>query len=103
MFSLKVKIVDKVVFQEFLKKVSVISAFFTIAFIFIDIPSQYKTCAGLAVAFFFMCLYVSLWWRYNSLKKLNLLIDGSKVTIGTGDLFKQPDLKVITFNEYFDT
>lgn len=103
MFSLKVKITDKVVLQEFLKNVSVISALFTIAFIFIDIPTQYKTCAGLAVAFFFMCLYVGLWWRYNSLKKLNLLIDGSQVTVTTGDIFKQSGLKAIAFNEYFDT
>lgn len=103
MFTLKVKITDKIVLREFLKNVSVISAFFTIAFIFIDIPTKYKAYSGLAVALFFMCLYAGLLWRYNKLKKLNLLIDGSKVTIATGDLFKQSDFKAIAFNEYFDT
>ena len=100
---MKVKITDRTVLREFLKNVSVISAFFTIAFIFIDIPAEYKTYSGLAVAFFFMLLYVGLWWRYNNLKKLNLIIDGSKVTVTAGDLFKQSGLKAIAFNEYFDT
>ncbi|NCD10209.1 MAG: hypothetical protein EOL98_12460 [Negativicutes bacterium] len=103
MHKLKVKVTDRVVWQEFLKKVSIISAFFTIAFIFIDIPDKYKTYAGLSVMFFFVVLYFFLWWRYNNLKNLNLHVDGSKVSIVTGDLFKQPGFKVIAFNEYFDT
>lgn len=103
MHSLKVKITDKAVWQEFLKKVSIISAFFTIVFIFIDIPEKHKPCTGLSVALCFLSLYVFLWWRYNNLKNLNILIDGSKVSVTTGDLFKQPGFKVIAFNEYFDT
>lgn len=100
---MKVKITDKAVWQEFLKKVSIISAFFTIGFIFIDISDNYKRYAGLAVVLFFVGLYVFLWWRYNNLRNLNLLIDGSKVSVLTGDLFKQSGLKAIAFNEYFDT
>lgn len=103
MHNLKVKVTDRVVWQEFLKKVSIISAFFTIAFIFVDIPDKYKTCAGVSVVFFFVGLYFFLWWRYNNLQNLNLLVDGSKVSVVTGDLFKQPGFKVIAFNEYFDT
>ena len=100
---MKVKFTDRVVWQEFLKKVSIISAFFTIAFIFVDIPEEYKTCAGLLVVLFFVGMYFFLWWRYNNLKNLNLLVDGSKVSLVTGDLFEQPGFKVIAFNEYFDT
>lgn len=103
MYELKVKITDKAVWQEFLKKVSIISAFFTIGFIFIDISDNCKRYAGLAVVLFFVGLYVFLWWRYNNLRNLNLLIDGSKVSVLTGDLFKQSGLKAIAFNEYFDT
>lgn len=44
-----------------------------------------------------------MWYRANHLKHLNLRIDGSKVSIFAGDLFKQSGLKVIAFNEYFDT
>ncbi|HCG9126122.1 TPA: hypothetical protein NKB38_004476 [Vibrio parahaemolyticus] len=100
---MKVKITDKAVWQEFLKKVSIISAIFSIVFIFIDVSAKYKTYAGLSVILFFVALYVYLWWRYNNLKNLNLVIDGSKVSILTGNLFEQSGLKAIAFNEYFDT
>lgn len=100
---MKVKIFDKMVFKSFLEKISIISAVFTIVFIFVDIPTQCKTYAGLLVAFLFLCMYFGLWWWYNRLKNINLLIEGSKVEIKTGDIFKQSGLKVIAFNEYFDT
>lgn len=100
---MKVKISDRMVFRGFLEKVSIISAFFTIVFIFVDIPAQYKTYAGMLVAFIFVCLYLGLWWWYNELKKVNLLIEGSRVVVQTGDIFKQQGLKAIAFNEYFDT
>jgi len=100
---LKVNITDKAVWQEFLKKVSIISAIFSIAFIFIDVPENYKTHAGLFVIISFAVLYAYLWWRYNNLKNIKLVIDGSKVSILTGNLFEQSGLKAIAFNEYFDT
>jgi len=99
----KVRISDRRVFKDFLEKVSIISAFFTISFIFIDIPDRFKLWAGLVVALVFICLYLFLWWWYNTLKNVNLLIEGSRVIIKTGDIFEQPGLKAIAFNEYFDT
>ncbi|MBY6199127.1 macro domain-containing protein [Vibrio hangzhouensis] len=100
---MKVKFTDRVVWQEFLKKVSMISAVFSITFIFIDVSKDYKAIAGLGVLLCFLFLYLYLWWRYNNLKNLNLIIDGSKVSVLTGDLFEQSGLKAIAFNEYFDT
>lgn len=100
---MKVKISDRMVSRVFLEKVSIISAFFTIIFIFVDIPAQYKMYAGLLVAVIFVCLYLGLWWWYNELKKVNLLIEGSRILVKTGDIFKQSGLKAIAFNEYFDT
>lgn len=100
---LKVKISDKSVRQEFLKTMSIISASFSIAFIFIDVSDKYKSYAGISVILFFIGLYVFLWWKYNNLTHLNLTIDGSTVSIVTGDLFSQPGIKAISFNEYFDT
>lgn len=100
---MKVKIFDRRVFKDFLEKVSIISAFFTICFIFIDIPKQYKSGAGILVALIFVCLYLFLWYWYNRLKNVNLLIEGSSVAVKTGDLFQQSGFKAIAFNEYFDT
>jgi hypothetical protein len=37
------------------------------------------------------------------LKNINTNIDGSTVNIKCGDIFNENGLKVITFNEYFDT
>jgi len=103
MLRVKVKITDRIIFREFLGKVSIISAFFTIIFIFVDIPAKYKPCAGVLVVLIFVCLYLGLWWWYNKLKRVNLLIEGSRVIVKTGDIFKQSGLKAIAFNEYFDT
>lgn len=100
---MKVKPYDRMVVRGFLANVSIISAFFTITFIFVDIPEMRKTQAGILVGLLFILLYLGLWWRYNLLKSVSLSIDGSRVSVRTGDIFKQAGLKAIPFNEYFDT
>ncbi|TNI89289.1 macro domain-containing protein [Aeromonas sobria] len=100
---MKVKITDGNIIREFLNKVSIISAFFTIIFIFISIPEEYKKITGLTVASLFIIFYLWLWVFYNKLNHINVTIDGSQVTIKTGDIFKEEDIKIIAFNEYFDT
>ena len=72
-------------------------------FIFVDIPEEYKPYAGLLVGLTFAFLYLGLWWKSNRLRKVNLHIEGSKVEVKAGDIFTQPGLKAIAFNEYFDT
>jgi len=37
------------------------------------------------------------------MKAVDLEIDGSTVTVKSGDIFNEPGLKAIAFNEYFDT
>lgn len=100
---MKVKFTDKAIWQEFFKILSIVASLLSITFIFIDISSEKKTWAGILVIIVFVLLYLGLWWKYNSLKSLKLVIDGSKVWILTGDLFEQQGLKTIAFNEYFDT
>lgn len=48
-------------------------------------------------------IYFWIWYRLNKLQSVNIKIDGCDVCIKAGDLFSEPDLKVIAFNEYFDT
>ncbi|WP_233962532.1 macro domain-containing protein [Shewanella indica] len=100
---MKVKFLDKMVLKDFLEKVSIISAFFTIVFIFVDIPDKYKSCAGITAGLIFVFIYLGLWLKANRLRKVNLHIEGSKVVVKAGDIFKQSGLKAIAFNEYFDT
>ena len=58
------------------------------------------------IALFFMAFivyHVSRYLYYRNLKKLSLKIKNSTFKIKLGDIFEQPELKVINFNEYFDT
>lgn len=48
-------------------------------------------------------LYLYLWKKANSLTKIELSINNSKVIVKIDDIFKQTGNKVIAFNEYFDT
>ncbi len=48
-------------------------------------------------------VYILSWIYANNRIKIKLNIDGSDVNVLSGDLFEQEGLKVIPFNEYFDT
>ena len=47
--------------------------------------------------------YANTQGKANNLTQRKLIIGNSNVIIRIGDLFKETDLKVIAFNEYFDT
>ena len=101
---MKVKIFDRRLVRTFLEKVvSIVASVCTIVLIFFDMPDQYKSTAGCVALFILILLYLYLWYRSNSLKKVNLTIEGSEVTVKTGDIFQQSGFKAIAFNEYFDT
>ncbi|MDT4861650.1 hypothetical protein FQZ97_962640 [compost metagenome] len=71
--------------------------------IFVDIPGGCKLYAGGLFLLFLGVFYLASWVRSNRLTTVTLDIEGSAVTVKVGDLFKEPDFKVIAFNEYFDT
>ena len=48
-------------------------------------------------------IYIVVWLWAITLNKIDINVEGSDVTIKVGDIFKQSGLKVIAFNEYFDT
>lgn len=41
--------------------------------------------------------------KMNNIKNISLSIQGSTFEIKSGNIFESPNLKVINFNEYFDT
>ena len=51
----------------------------------------------------FIIYHAIQYFYYRNLKRLSLKIKNSTFKIKTGDIFEQPELKVINFNEYFDT
>lgn len=99
----KVSFFDSQLMKNFKERISTTSTVLSLALIFVEIPGQMKALAGAIFIGLLVLVYVWLWQRANQLKSVDLDIEGSKVTVKAGDLFLEPGLKVIAFNEYFDT
>jgi hypothetical protein len=99
----KVNFLDIRVVKLFLQITSVISGAVSLSVIFFDIPSACKLWAALALLMVLTLCYVGVWLWSNRLNSITLNVEGSTVLVKVGDVFQQEGLKVIAFNEYFDT
>jgi len=99
----KVRFFDKRVIENFLKVTSGISATLSLVVLFVDIPSACKTTYGWLFLGLLILIYLAIWIWSNNLNKIDINVEGSDVTIKVGDIFLEPGLKAIAFNEYFDT
>lgn len=99
----KVSFSDRRLLKQFYAYVSVIFSILSAFLIFTDIPDEIKLIAGGVAVLGLIGLYVFLWWQSNTMEAVDLEIDGSTVTIKSGDIFSEQGLKAIAFNEYFDT
>lgn len=103
---MKVSFADKRIRSKFWAWFSVISGLLSFILLFDFFPElfeSYKYYIGISCLTLFAIIYTAIWCHFNFLKKITIDIDGSSVTLKTGDLFKEKDFKVIPFNEYFDT
>ena len=101
--AIKVHFFDKIVREFYYKVITAISTVFSLFFIFVEIPKECKICTGFVFLSVLVLVYIFIWIHANKRIKVKLNIDGSDVHVLSGDLFKQEGLKVIPFNEYFDT
>ena len=99
----KVAIFDRNVLKRSVKFIASASTCLSALLLFIDIPAKYKILAGVAYLLVLALIHIFTWRHANSLREINIEIEGSKVNIITGDIFKQSGWKTIAFNEYFDT
>lgn len=99
----KVSFIDRRVVKKFLETTSVVSGVLSFVVIFYDIPVEWKLKAGLVFLALLALIYLVIWFRSNNLNSIDINVEGSDVAIKTGDIFQQPGLKAIAFNEYFDT
>jgi len=99
----KVSFFDRRIVEHFLKITSVISATLSLVVLFIDIPTERKSTYGWIFLGLLAVIYLGIWIWSNNLNKIDIKVEGSDVTIKVGDIFQQPGLKAIAFNEYFDT
>ncbi|WP_419393431.1 macro domain-containing protein [Cytobacillus praedii] len=102
-FKKKVNFFNRSLLKEWLTFLSPISVVVTCISIAISIPDEYKLWTLMLILFFFALIYFILWVRANLLDERKLTINNSTVTIKVGDVFEESGLKVIAFNEYFDT
>lgn len=99
----KIKFWDKKIRESFLKYFSSITGVIAAYALFWDIPKKFKSDIGMFCIIILCCIYFYIWFQANHLKSIKLDIEGSTVIIKTGDIFSETGLKVIAFNEYFDT
>ena len=101
--TIKVKFLDKRIREQFLKIVAGVSAVLSVILIFCEIPDNYKITSGIIFLILLFIIYLLVWIYANKLAETTLSIGGTSVQIKKGDIFLQEGLKVIPFNEYFDT
>lgn len=99
----KVSFFDRRIVEHFLKITAVISTALSLFVIFYDMPAKYKGAYGWGFLALLALIYIAIWVWSNNLEAIDITIEGSDVTIKVGDIFEQPGLKAIAFNEYFDT
>ena len=99
----KIRFFDGILRKNYMAVLTVISVFFTLVSLFVSIPTGCKLPAFIVLIGLFLAVYVGMWLRANRLDHVTLKVNNSTVDVKIGDIFKQEELKVIAFNEYFDT
>lgn len=99
----KVHFFDKRIIKKFLEVTSVLSGTLSAIVLFVDIPGELKFIGGWIFLGLLILTYLAIWIWSNNLNNIDINVEGSQVSIKVGDIFQQPGLKAIAFNEYFDT
>lgn len=100
----RVALWDAHVRAQFWELTGKFSLVLSLLLVVIDIPSTAKSwplLAGLLVVL--IVIYLATWWQAQRLVQVDLDINGTAVCVRVGDIFDQPGLKIIAFNEFFDT
>lgn len=100
---MKVNIFSAQVRSDFTRVVALLSAIATFLLISVNIPDDKRGLVTLMALGFIILLYIAIWIVANLRTSKKLHINNSTLEIKIGDIFKQGGLKVIAFNEYFDT
>ena len=101
--KIKVSPIDARIIKAFLAVIGIISSIISIVCIFITIPNNCKLYSAIALVVLFILVYAGMFINANIKKSARMKINNTSIEIIYGDLFKISGLKVIGFNEYFDT
>lgn len=98
------KLSDKRLIKDYLAVVSIIGLLITFTIKLLDVSGKYKGATGVVgLILVLLTLYIILWIRANFLNIVKMKINNSIIEVKIGDIFEENELKVIAFNEYFDT
>ncbi len=101
--KIKVSLISRTLRKRYLILVSGVSVFASFFFVAIEVPDDSKIYVLIGIAAALVLGYVILWVTANNTTSKRLNINGSPLEIKIGDVFKEGELRVINFNEYFDT
>lgn len=99
----KVPFLDKKLWTNYAKFASVSSVIVSLVLAFVDFEQCVKYIIGGCYIGTLVAVFVIYYLMANLKNSAKLRINNSTVNVFYGDIFKQEELKVIAFNEYFDT
>ncbi|MCL2860490.1 MAG: DUF6430 domain-containing protein [Oscillospiraceae bacterium] len=100
--KIKIHFFNKLLLRSYLIILGAISTITSLVIVFLPMTVQLQYI-GVIFAMLLIFIYIGLWIYANCMKCISLTINNSKVDVKVGDIFKEEGLKVIAFNEYFDT
>lgn len=101
---MKIPIFSKKILHTFYGFLSVISVLTSIVFLFVEIDHKWKGAIGGGVLVLLILVYIGTWIHATLRRSIKLTINTSEIEVKFGDIFsEEADLKVVAFNEYFDT
>ena len=101
--KIKVSLFSRILWRRYLILVSVVSVFASLFFVAVDVPDNKKLCVLAGIVLTLIGSYLALWLAANKSTSKKLNINGSPLEVKIGDIFEEDELRVINFNEYFDT
>lgn len=100
---MKVKICNKKLWTNFIKIVSAVAAVLSLILTVVDIDQKLRLIISAVILVILVVVFLVMWYIANHTNEKKLKINSSNVTIKYGDIFAENGIKVIAFNEYFDT
>lgn len=100
---MKVSFFRKELRADYEKILSITSSIVSFLLLFYDIPSELKIKYFLSFVGVMLIVYVLMWFHANHIRHVELSVNNSTIEISAGDVFQSEGLKIIAFNEYFDT
>lgn len=100
---MKVHFFNQKLFLQFSKFALALSSIVALLLAFIDFDAKVRIYMGIGFLCLLVLLYISMFVASNKLSRVKVGINGNNVSIFYGNIFDQSDIKVIPFNEYFDT